>query len=192
MRALKAALCLWLLAASAASAITIQLSETTPFFQLPYVAVPGVVIVCNGTSFTIAPFEFCDDGLGNAEQPVASIEFFPPNLVTMTTNGNFCSVGGGPDFFPSQCLPFFNGDVAVEFESPALPGQPSETDYTPAMNEPGFGFFMGQAVDYVFLTRVPLREPPVYALIAAALLMMFAGRGATSLTLMKGALRLRR
>lgn len=171
MRALRAALVLMLLAASSAPAITIRLSETVPFFVLPYVAVPGVVIVCNGTSFTIAPFEFCDDGLGNPEQPVASIEFFPPNLVTMTTTGNFCS-DGGPDLFPSQCLPFFNGDVAVDFESPPLPGQPSVTDYTPAMNDPGFGFFGGQAVDYELVTNVPLGEPPTYALIAAALLLL--------------------
>ena len=175
MRALRAALVVWLLAASSAYAITIRLTETVPFFVLPYVAVPGVVIVCNGTSVTIAPFEFCDDNLGGVEQPVASVQFLPPNLVTMTTNGIFCS-DGGVDLFPSQCLPFFNGDVAVEFESPPRPGQPSVTDYTPAMNDPGFGFFGGEAVEYELVTNVPLAEPSTHALIAAALLLLLRRR----------------
>jgi hypothetical protein len=168
MRIVSVAALMCLLAVRSALAITVTLTETIPFFQLFYVAHPGVVILCNGPSIPMGGLTFCHDGLGTIVDPVGSVQFFPPDLVNMRTFGMFCT-DGSVDGFPSQCPPVFAGDVAVDFENPPLPGLPSETPYMPGLNDPGFGFFQGLAVDYVLITNVPIPEPATALLVATGL-----------------------
>jgi len=158
-------------------AAPITLRESNVGFRLEFATRPGIVLICEGTSDTLPNGkEICVDVNDKMEAPSDSVTFMLDPTNANRTIGVFCSdASNGMDAGDvPTCLVEQTGDVAVEFESPALPPNVGEeTPYDPGMNDPGFAMVNGQAVTYILESDPPVGqapEPPTALLLGAAFL----------------------
>ena len=145
-------------------AAPITLRESNVGFSLDFATRPGVVLICEGTSDTLANGkEICVDANDKMETPSDSVTFMADPTDPKRTVGVFCSdASNGMDAgdFPT-CVLAQTGDKALEFESPAIPPKVGEeTPYEPGMNDPGFAMVNGQAVTYILESDPPLEPAP--------------------------------
>jgi hypothetical protein len=156
----------------------ITLREKDVGFTLEFATRPGVVLLCEGTSDTLNGKEICVDANDHMEMPSDSITFMADPNNDNRTLGIFCSdASNGIDAGDVEsCLVAQTGDVAVEFESPAIPPNVGEeTPYDPGMNDPGFARINGVPVTYILESDPPLApEPSTVLLFGAGLLTLYA------------------